>query len=111
MSWALGSALTLSGFWGCQTFLWTPCLGKYSRSFLIEQEVIYIKTEFKESFLLNFFVIQTVEKSLHENSKPKALPPVCGNLNKKRSEIVFGQSGNFDTRVDYPGFQFILHRN
>ena len=30
---------------------------------------------------------------------------------KKRSEIVFGQSGNSDTRVDDPGLQLILHRN
>jgi len=30
---------------------------------------------------------------------------------KKSSEIIFGQSGNSDTRVDYPGLQLILHRN
>jgi hypothetical protein len=37
---ASGSTHTLSGFWGCQTFLWTPCEGKNSKEFSIGQGVI-----------------------------------------------------------------------
>ena len=44
MSRASGSPLTLSGFWWCQTFLWTPCKGINSM-FSIGQGVIYTQTE------------------------------------------------------------------
>jgi len=45
MSRASGSTLTLSGFWWCQTFLWTPCEGKNPKEFSIGQGVIDTQTE------------------------------------------------------------------